>query len=120
MSLVTSGVALRHRTRIERDQNLGEDTDAGGNPIEPDWQEHLSDLPCRAWADVAKEIIDGRQTAVIEDRRIAVRLGVDILESDRVGAVTEADGSDLFDGPMKIEGRLAYPDHIELLLERIR
>jgi hypothetical protein len=120
MSLVTSRVGLRHRCTIERDLNGGDDVDEWGNPVDSDWQPHLTAIPCRAWTNATREPVDDETAVLVEDRRVTVGLGTDVSESDRVASITDASGNEIFDGPMDIEGVLRFTDHIELVLERVR
>jgi hypothetical protein len=118
MSLTASRVSLRHRCTIERDENL-DNPDDWGNPSAPDWQEHLTDLPCRAWTDAGREAVDDKRIAVIVDRRLIIQLGTDVTERDRIASVSYR-GSEILDGPMDIEAVLVRPDHLELVLVRAR
>lgn len=118
MSLTSSRVGLKHRVTVQR--NAGGTTDDWGNPSADAWADYLIDLPCRAWTNAAKEPVDDTTSVVTEDRRLSVAPGADITETDRVRSVTDANGSEIFEGPMDIEGVLRYPDHLELVLERIR
>lgn len=112
---------MRHRCVIERDVNAADAAPRTGwnQSDDPDWQEHLTSLPCRAWTESVGEPADDRKTAAYEGRRLAVAVGTDVTESDRVAGVTDR-GAVLFEGPMSIEGVQRYPDHLELTLERIR
>lgn len=119
MTLSSSRVAYRHRCTIERDANQS-GTDQWGNPTEPGWQSHLADQPCRAWTEAAREPVDDHTNVVLEDRRVSLAVGTDVTEADRVASVTDKAGTTIFEGPMGIEGITRFPDHLELLLERIR
>lgn len=119
MSLVSSRVALRHRTSIQRDTAAGT-IDAGGQSAPPYWQTITSGLPCRAWTNVAREPSDAGKSFVVEDRQVVVPLGTDVTEADQLGDILDRAGMVLFKGPMNILGVLAYPDHLELSLEVVR
>lgn len=119
MSLSSSRVGYKHRCTIQRDANAGTSNE-WGNQDSPNWRAHLTDLPCRAWTNAAKEPVDDEKTVVLEDRRVSVVLGTDVTEADRVASITDKQGSTIFDGPMGIEGVLSYSDHMELILEHIR
>jgi hypothetical protein len=120
MSLVTSRVGLKHRCSIHRNSNASAAADNYGNPVDASWGAHLTNIPCRAWTNAAKEPVDDESAVLIEDRRLTVPLGTDVKETDRVQSVTDPAGNVIFDGPMDIEGVLRFTDHIELVLERIR
>lgn len=118
MSLTSSRVGLRHLCSIERDANAGM-TDSWGGPPAADWQPYAT-LPCHAWTDAGRELVDADRTAVVVDRRVSVPLGTAIMETDRVVSVTDAAGAVVFDGPMNIEAVLRFADHVELILARVR
>ena len=117
MSLVSSRVSLTHLCTIERDANLGTPDD-WGTPSTPDWQDHLTDQPCRIWAAAGREQMDSSTTAVIEELRMIVPLGTDVTEKDRVGDVTYR-GSTIFAGPIGIRAVLHREDHLALVLSRV-
>jgi hypothetical protein len=117
MSLVSSRVALRQRCTIERD--VASVDDGWGQPGPPDWQPHLEDVPCRTWVEAGREPVDLGRTATFIDRRIIVAVDIDVTERDRVAEVTER-GDVVLDGPMGIEAILRRPDHLELVVERVR
>lgn len=115
MSLVGTRLSLTHRCTIERNESVG---DAYGNPGSPSWADHLVDMPCRAWDRAARGAVDATTVAVVEDRRMIVPLGTDVLETDRVGDITYR-GAVILKGPMLINALLTYPDRLELVLTRI-
>lgn len=119
MSLVSTRLSLTQRLSTERDQGAGAVDDWGGSGG-PDWQAHLTDVPCRVWTMAAREPVDDEKTVVIEDRRATVPLGTDVTEADRVAQVTDRTGAVIFPGPIGVEGVLRFDDHLELLLERVR
>src|SRR5690242_10787800 len=100
MSLVSSRLSLTHSCTIQRDANLGTPDD-WGTPSTPDWQDHLTGQPCRAWTMAGREQMDSSTTAVIEDMRMIVPLGTDVTEQDRVGDVTYR-GDTIIVGPTGI------------------
>lgn len=116
MSLIASRLSLTHRCSIERDANLA--TASWGDETSPDWQTHLSDLPCRTWATSGREQADEHATVVIEDMRILLPLGTDVTEQDRVGDVTYR-GDTIIAGPVQIRAVLRYRDFLELALIRL-
>lgn len=119
MSLSSSRAGYTHICTVERDANL-ETSDAWGGQKTPEWKNHLTELPCRAWTNAAREPVDEEKTATYEDRRLSVELETDVTEADRIASVTDKNGNTVFAGPMNIEGVLNYPDHMELILEHIR
>lgn len=116
MSLAATRLALKHRVTVERDANA----DAGdwGDPDTPDWQPHLTDLPCRAWSSAGRETVDAKTTVIVEDMRLLCQLGTDITAEDRLGDITSR-GTVIFAGPIGVRAVLARPDHLELVLVRL-
>lgn len=124
MTLASTRTSLIHRLTVQRDDSLAAEPNAWGNPSTPDWQDHLADVPCRAWTAVGNSFHDigsvkPSSLVVIEDRRAMVPLGTDIVETDRVLTITYR-GQEIFDGPMTVWAVLDYPDHLELVLRRVR
>lgn len=115
MSLVSSRVSLIHRCTILRNEGHADEWGS----LTMSWEDHLANVPCRAWVDAGREPVDVDRTAVFIDRRVIVPLGTDVIESDMVASVTFR-GDELLDGPMGIEAVLAYSDHLELMLQRVR
>jgi len=118
MSLVGSRLSLTHRCTIERSANAAS-LDEWGTPDPADWQPHLSDQPCRAWATAGREAVtDTTTVVVIEDVRLILPLGTDVTEQDRIASVTYR-GQTTQDGPLGIRAVLVNADHIELLLVKV-
>jgi hypothetical protein len=117
MSLLTSRIGFRHRCVVQRDDNAATD-DGWGNPQTPDWQDHLTDVPCRVVVDAGREPVDSDRTVVLVDMRLLVPLDTDVTESDRVSEITER-GDDYVDAPLVIEAILRRRTHLELALRRI-
>lgn len=117
MSLASTRLSLTHLMTIQRDANAG--TDNGwGNPDSPDWQPHLTDVPCRSWADAGRETVDATTTVVVEDLRVIVTIGTDVTERDRLGDITHR-GHVVVKGPTGIRAVLRNQDHLELVLVRL-
>lgn len=118
MSLVSTRLSLTHAATVERDSNAGQ-TDSDGYPLPPDWQIHLSWLPCRLWATAGRETVtDTTTVVVVEDLRLIVTADTDVVETDRVGDVTFR-GDTILSGPVQIRAVLRHADHLELVLVRI-
>lgn len=116
MSLIATRVGLIHRMTTERDISTGD----GGGGSTPDWQAHLSDEPCRAFTATTKQAVSAEQVVVIDDSRITVPLGTDVLETDRVLSVIDRAGVDVLSGPMRIQAIASYADHLEILVQQAR
>jgi hypothetical protein len=118
MSLVGSRVALTQRCTIDRDANAAT-TGAWGTPSSPDWQPHLTDVPCRAWASSGREnVADGTTVTPVEDARVIVPLGTDVTDADRIASVTFRGGT-AQDGPLGIRAVLARSSYLELVLVKV-
>lgn len=123
MTVLSSRVSLIHRLTVQRDLSLDGTDDGWGGPDIPDWSDHLTGVPCRAWTAAGPrpgaETVEATTVVVVEDRRAHVPVGTDVTERDRITEITSR-GVVIFDGPMDIDAVLAYPDHLELVLRRIR
>ena len=117
MSLVSSRLALIHRTRIQRDQNAGVLNPAGA-PESPDWQDHLTGQPCRFWTNTGREVLDPTTDVVAEDMRMVLPLGTDVTEQDRLAGICYRDDF-IAQGPIGIRAVVQRRDHLELFLTRI-
>lgn len=120
MSEVSARLSMRHRCSIARDANAGGGDTPWGSDGPPDWQPHITDLPCRVWTNAAREPTETQKTFVVEDRRLAIPLGTDVTEADQLTSVTDVAGNVIYPGPMNITGVLTYHDHLELLVEQVR
>lgn len=107
--------AMVHRALVERD--MQEQTDAWNQTAAPDWRTHLHDLACRVWYDNGDEIQDGAKVAAVNRMRAIVPLGTDISVEDRIAAVTDRLGAELFAGPLRITAVARRRDHLALSLE---
>ncbi|MEM6265898.1 MAG: hypothetical protein AAF494_01725 [Pseudomonadota bacterium] len=109
---------LTMRAAVERNQAVG--TDAWGDALPPDFQLIHTALPCFAWSRSGRELVDGSKTALIEDARIMVALGADLLEGDEITAISDRSGNILIPGRLRVEGRIQYKhSHREAALESI-
>lgn len=116
MSLITSRLSLTQRCTIERDANAGNDDSWGEGNATPDWQPHITDLPCRAWATGGTETVTRTDTiAAIGDVTVIVPLGTDVTEQDRVASVTFR-GDTIQQGPLGIRAINSRRDYLELIL----
>lgn len=114
MSLVTTRLSLTHRATIQRASSTDDGWNSDGTP---EWADHLTELPCRAWATAGRELVANTSTAiVVEDWRMIVQLGTDVTENDRITAVTDR-GDQVLAGA-SIRAVLHNKDHLELILVR--
>lgn len=115
MSLIATGASLTQRCSIERDASSATD-DGWGNPNVPNWQPHLSDVRCFAWAESGQEVIEGSATVEpVQTVHLLLPADTDVTERDRVATVTYRGGT-AQDGPLAVRALLRRPDHIELVL----
>lgn len=118
MSLIGSRVNMTSTCTIERDANAGIPNN-WGNQTTPNWQPHLIDVPCRAWAEAGRETVTNSTTVVVvEDARLIVPLGTDVTEQDRVASVSFR-GATTMAGPLGIRAVLTHQDHIEIVLVKV-
>lgn len=109
---------LTMRAAVERNTATG--TDAWGGPAVPSFTALHAALPCFVWSRSARETVDGQKTAIIEDLRIMVALGADLAEGDEITAVSDAAGTVIIPGRLKIEGAVQFKhNHLEASLQRI-
>lgn len=95
MSAISAGQMMVHRCDVIRDANRGLE-DAAGNTLEPDWQEHLTDVPCYFHADFRSGF--SGEFGIGNDRfqvtrtlyRLMIPNDVDITNFDRITQVRKA------------------------------
>lgn len=109
---------LTMRALIERNQAAGDD--AWGQPVAPVYQPVGEPLPCFAWSNSSRELVDGSKTAMIEDMRAMFALSADVREDDEIASITDRVGTELIPGRLKIEGPVQRKHtHLEAALRRI-
>lgn len=108
---------LTMRALVERNQAIGKD--GWGNPVAPSFQP-LATSKCFVWSNTSREIIDGDKTAMVEDMRSLFALSADIRENDEISAVTDANGTVIIPGRLRVEGPVQRKHtHLEAALKRI-
>lgn len=112
MSGLSSRVSMTHRCSVDR---LGGSANSWGADVS--YESHLTDLNCRGWFLSEQVVIQPGEIVAVTARHLAVPLGTDIVESDRIGDVTYR-GSVIFDGPHVIDDIVTWPDRLELILRR--
>lgn len=117
MTLVSSRVNLIHEVTIERNANAGT-PDPWNAPGAPGWQTHLAGVPCRAWTDAGRQVVDATTTVVVEDIRLVTTLDIDVTAADRIVDITYR-GATFIPGPIEIRAVLRHADHIELVLVQL-
>lgn len=109
---------LTHRARVERGAAAG--NDSWGNPTEPVFTVLHNALACFVYSKTSRELVDGAKTAQIEDLRVMIALGADLVEGDVITAVSDRLGNTIVEGRLKVEGPVQYKhNHREAALQRI-
>ncbi len=108
---------LTMRAHVERNQATGKD--GWNNPVAAQFAP-IGVLPCFAWSNNSREVVDGQKTAMIEDARALFALGADINENDEIASITDRAGSVLFHDRFRVEGPVQFKHtHLEAALKRI-
>lgn len=119
----TRGRIFTERVILERDES---GVDALGAAREAQWEEYLTSK-CRLWwwkgskstdKSASEQYARPQATINVTGGDMAVPLGTDVTEADRVARVEKADGSVVTVGPFRVLAVNAYKDHLELSLER--
>jgi hypothetical protein len=109
---------LTMRAVVERNTASGKD--AWGQPVAAVWEAVPPPLPCFAWSNQSRELVDGDKSAMLEDMRIMVSLGADLRADDELTAITDRAGTVLIPGRLKVEGPVQRKHtHQEAALKRI-
>lgn len=116
MSLAATRLSFIHRCTVERDINA--DTDDGwGNPLPPDFEANLIDLPCRGWVAGHETVTDKGVLSVVIEVRLLVPVRTDVIVGDHVASITLR-GQVYQDGPLAVRAVLPRRDHLELILAK--
>lgn len=113
MTALGSRVSMLHLCTTQR-RAAGTDPWGQGNGT---WTNHLTNQVCRGWFVSESLSIQPQEIAGIVTRHLALPLGTDILETDRVTDITYR-GNVIFDGAHTIDELVIWPDRIELVLRR--
>ena len=105
------------RAVLQVDDNAGT-VDELNQPVAPDWETDRN-IPCYAWTQMKKQVIDGNKLAIVEDFRAMVPRGTAIADEDRLLNITDRQGVEIFAGPIRIEAMQVRKDHLELILKTI-
>jgi hypothetical protein len=109
---------LTHRARVER--NTASGNDSWGGPVEPAFTVLHNALACFVYSKSGRELVDGTKTAQIEDLRLMIALGADLVEGDEITTVTNRLGREIIPGRLKVEGPVQFKHtHREAALQRI-
>jgi hypothetical protein len=114
---------LSQRAVIQRDKGA---RDALGGEGKTNW-ETISTAKCRLWwwkgskgtdKSASKQFARPSATVDVTGGEMAVPLGTDVTEQDRILRVTTPSGEVLEEGPFRILSVNRYESHVELSLER--
>lgn len=115
MSQYSIQLALVHSCTIQRDAST---PNPHGGPGTPDWQDHLTDVPCKLWTLTGMEQTTAQTWVVDQGQRLIVPHGTDVTEADRIGDISYR-GTVICPGPTSIRAVVYRQDHLELFLVRI-
>jgi len=95
---------MTHRATVERDANLGAGSTGWGSDPSPSWSANLTDQPCWYWfAETdSRTNVSGESLVAFTTRKVIFPLGTDIEETDRISTITDRQGVEVADGPMRI------------------
>lgn len=101
-------------------------TDALGAAQAAEWEEYATSK-CRVWwwkgskstdKSASEQYARPQATINVTGGDMAVPLGTDVTDEDRVARVLNADGTVFAEGPFRVLSVNPYKDHLELSLER--
>lgn len=109
---------MTQRATVERNA-AADQRDRNNQPVAPDWQEHLADLPCFLWSEREREV-DGQTNARIERLKLGVPVDADLSPADRIVTVRDRLGNVQNPSTFRIlaDQRMGW-SHRELTLEVI-
>lgn len=109
---------MRHRCTIERNIAALDNHGAVGTA---DWQAHLSGVSCRAYYTRGQLQTAPQQITTIAQLQLMLPVGTDLVAlTDRVGEITDLQGTVLWAGPLLIVGPLArHDDHLAVVLKEV-
>jgi len=101
---------------LQRNTETG--SDAFNQPLPPVWST-VATIRCSAWSRSRLVALDNGKTALVEEIRAMFGKNSGVLETDRIGQVTDRWGLAIFAGPLEIRTLQERATHIECLLRRI-
>lgn len=113
---MTARMLMRHRATVQR--NAAGDDDFG-QAAPPDWEDHLTALPCHVWDAADRRVIKGADDIVLTDLKLIVPLGTDITPLDQVAVVVDKRGGTILPGPVLIDDVLFRADHLVCALRAV-
>ena len=118
MTAAAQGARKMMTMRALVQRNATSTTDVYGHPDAPSFAA-LATVACRVWSKNRKETVDGSKHALIEDIRCQMPLGTDVTELDRISAVQDRLGAEIWAGPLRIDTIQHKHTHIEMALLKV-
>ena len=113
-------ISARLTMLAQVERNAAATFDVWGQPAEADFQPLGDPLACFVWSNLARELVDGKKTALVEDLRGLFALGAVLAAGDELVAVTDRAGTAVHYGRLRVEGPVQFKHtHREAALERI-
>jgi len=107
---------MTQRATVERDQTTT--SDPWGQSDASSYAAHAT-IPCRVWSSSRKVAVDVDRTATIEEIRAIFPADADVIEADRIAAITDRRDRVVFSGPLSIETIRLKGDHLTAMLQRV-
>lgn len=110
------------RGRMTMRANLARDTQAGVDAYNLSNPEDLTvlnaSLPCYLYSKRTGRVVDGKKFVTVENMRVQVPKGTDILGGDIITAIVDRLGASIHSTPLKVRGiqKRAGWGHIEATL----
>ena len=113
-------MTVRHRMTmrayVQQDDNAGT-TDGVGQPVAPSWSAKET-IPCKAWSENSRQLLDANRTAVLEGVVVLLPLDADVVDTDRIEKITNRqDDRTFFPGPLRIDTIQQWKGSKELFCE---
>lgn len=105
---------MTHRCTILRSSGVA---DSWGQE-DSDYTPLVTGQVCRAWFASEQLVIAAGELAGVTTRHLALPVGTDVTEDDRIGDVADLYGRIVFDGIHTIDELVQWPDRVELILRR--
>ena len=108
---------MTQRARVERNAATGRDRN--NQPVAPDWQLHLAEMPCFMWSEREREV-DGQVNARVEVLSLGVPVDADVTPADLIVGIKDRTGAVLDPHTFRIlaDQRMGW-SHRELTLEAV-
>ncbi len=105
------------RATVQR--NTGTATDDYNQPVTPTWGTHLTPA-CWVYNDGKRLVVDGDKTVTVEALKIALPLGIDVTNSDRITEIKNRKGDILYPGNFSVNEIKRVHNHLEANLKVVK